>query len=100
MTRAQRFVLLAAVTVAALMLLFPPWESLGGHYLGHAFITSPPGYEAPRPEGLGWALPEPEPLGRVSVSLFTLQLAVLWISAGAAFLFLGRSGQARPGGPE
>jgi hypothetical protein len=90
MNRAQRRVVLVAVIAAALMLVVPPWETFGGHYLGHAWITSPPGYKAPRGEGHGWVLPRPEPIARVSISLLALQFAVLWVSAGAAFLLLAR----------
>jgi hypothetical protein len=88
MTRAQRSVVLVAVIVAGLMLVLPPWETFGGHYLGHALITSPPGYRAPRLEGYDGPLPRPDPIARVSISLLAVQFAVLWILAGAAFLIL------------
>ena len=91
MTRAQRQVLVIAGVVAVLMLLFPPWETLGGHYLGHSPILSPPGYEVPPIEGLGGEHPSPDPIARVSLSLLTAQYAALWIGAGALFLLRGRS---------
>lgn len=90
MNRSQRSVVLLALATAALMLVFPPWETVGGHYLGHAVITSPPGDVAPRSEGPGWALPRPEPIARVSISLVAVQFAVLWVAAGAAVLLLSR----------
>jgi hypothetical protein len=97
MNKAQRNVVLVAAVAVAAMLVFPPWETFGGHYLGHSLLTSPPGFSAPSMEGHGWAFPPPEPVARVSIPLLTLQLAVLWISAGAAILFLTRP--RRRGGP-
>jgi hypothetical protein len=98
--RSQRSVVLVALAIAALMLVFPPWETFGGHYLGHAVFTSPPGDVAARPEGQGWALPRPEPIARVSISLLAVQFAVLWVAAGAAVLLFshprGEGGAPRP----
>lgn len=89
MSQAQRRVLIVAVAVAMLMLLFPPWETLGGRYLGHSAINAPPGYSDSPPQAPGSGLPSPEPMGRVSLALLSVQYAALWIGAGAVFLFLG-----------
>jgi hypothetical protein len=70
------------------MLLFPPWETFGGHYMGHAAITSPPGYPDYRPRDQRWALPAPEPIGRVSARLLAVEYAALGVCAAAAFLLL------------
>jgi hypothetical protein len=90
-TTAQRSVLLVAGVVAILMLVFPPWETPGGHYLGHSSIASPPTGDDFRPETHRWAFPSPEPLGRVSLSILAAQYAALWVCAGAAFLLLSPS---------
>jgi hypothetical protein len=100
MTIAQRRVLIVAGAVALLMLLFPPWETPGGRYLGHAWITSAPGPDDPRPAELRQVLPPPEPTSQVSLSLLALQYLALWLAAGAVF-FLGasrRPADGRPGG--
>jgi hypothetical protein len=89
-SKAQRGVVLIAGAALALMLAVPPWETYGGHYLGHAPITSPPGFSAPRADTHAWAFPGPDPIARVSLSLLAAQLAALWIVAGAAFLLLAR----------
>ena len=90
MTKAQRRVLLISVAIAVAMLVFPPWETLGGHYLGHAPFNAPPGYSDPRPETQRWALPRPEPEARVSMGLLMAQLAALWIVGGGLILLLRR----------
>ena len=91
MGTARRRVLIIAGVVALLMLLFPPWESLGGRYLGHSAITSPPGYTESPPQAPGSGLPSPEPIGRLSLSVLSAQYAALWIGAGAVFFLVGRS---------
>jgi len=81
-------VLLLAGSVAVLMLLFPPWETFGGHYLGHSAITSPPTSNESGPDTHRWAFPSPEPIGRISFSLLAAQYAALWVCAGVAYLLL------------
>ncbi len=90
MGTAQRRVLIIAGVVALLMLLFPPWETLGGHYLGHSPIMAPPAYTDSETETHRWALPSPEPIARVSLGILSLQCAALWIGAGAVFFLVGR----------
>lgn len=90
MTKAQRGVVLIGLAVGALMLVIPPWETFGGHYLGHSILTSPPGPRAPRPDVYAWALPPPEPIAQVSLSLLALQLAILLAAVDAAFVLLAR----------
>jgi hypothetical protein len=49
MNNRQRAVLLAAVVIVTIMLLFPPWYTMGGHgrthafYRGYHFLNAPPG---------------------------------------------------------
>jgi hypothetical protein len=88
MTRAHRGILTIAGVVAALMLLFPPWETLGGTYLGHSPFTSPPIEEDALPDTQRWALPEPDPIARVSWKILGIQSLVLLGCVGAAFLVL------------
>jgi hypothetical protein len=86
----RRRVLIVAGVIALLMLLFPPWESLGGRYLGHSAITSPPGYTDSPSQAPESGLPSPEQIGRVSLPVLSVQYAALWICAGAIFFLVGR----------
>jgi hypothetical protein len=87
-TTGQRWVVIIAGLAAILMLLFPPWETFGGHYLAHSAIISPPRPSDYRPATERWALPAPEPLGRVSARLLAVEWAVLAVCAAAAFMLL------------
>lgn len=88
MTKAQRIVLMIAVVVAVAMCVFPPWETLGGRYLGHGAIMSPPGHDVSLPDTGRWALPLPDPEARVSFSILVAQFAALWIVSGGVILLL------------
>jgi hypothetical protein len=48
MNRAQHRLVIAAIAVAILMLVFPPWKGqIDSRWLGYAPITDPPVYEVP-----------------------------------------------------
>jgi hypothetical protein len=95
-TTGQRWVVIIAGVAAILMLLFPPWETFGGRYMGHSVFTTPPGQADYRPGALRWTLPPPEPTGRISVTLLVIEYAALGVCAAAAFMLFaaprGRGG--------
>ena len=86
----RRVVLLVAALAGVLMIMFPPWESIGGRYLGHGSITSGPGAEEYRPAEYRWALPAPESVGRISIKILATQIVGLWLATVIALRMLAR----------
>lgn len=76
----QRRVLIIAGATAILMLLYPPFETRSGHFLGYSAVVDPPSY------GDRW-----DPVnGRVSLPYLGVQYAALAVCAGAALLLCPR----------
>ncbi|MCX5752186.1 MAG: hypothetical protein NTW97_00930 [Candidatus Krumholzibacteria bacterium] len=85
MNNRQRAVLLAAVVFVTIMLLFPPWYTIGGKdddrtfYRGYHFLNAPPGGAS--------RIDYPRYLSAIALACFVAALAFLELQ--------NRSGRAR-----